>query len=232
MNGEQLREWREQQGLKQRDVADLLNEPLGRKYTGNVVSVWERGDRPIPSDVLEFLTTGGSAPVKPEAMTEEGHVTTHDPAPPASGDVPPLAPTTAGKPSLALVAHDPALAKACEELWDMFGFSLVAIGSGFDKPAIRNDGQIICGWEDSGGKHPGMKRDLGVAYGKLAERNRTFQRIVLALSQESVWAEVTVVTTKLCIAMYQNHVHVAQVLAERERAARVEAAQPQYEEAA
>lgn len=227
MKGSDLRKWRDSQGLKQRDVADMLNGAMGRAYTGNVISVWERGDRPIPQDVLAFFTEGASTPPDEPAEGVSSSPLAEPTPSPSGEDVPP---TPQGpRTTLALVPNDPALAKACEELWDMIGFSLVIFGQGLGKPALRNDGQIICGWEDGAGKHTGMKRELGVAYGKLAERNRTFQRIVVALSQESVWAEIAVVTVKLCKAMYDNHVNVSRVLRERAEAARM-SREPQYEE--
>ena len=225
MTPAELKAWRESQRLTQKQLAELLNNATGRRYDGATVGAWEKGRRGIPGIALDFLSNGGEAPAvdEPGGTLRDGDdgPPLAPSAPSASGeDVPPAVPLNAPKP-LGLVAGND-YAKACEDLWDMMGFTLVASGTAFKSPALVNDGRIISGWEDANGKHAGMKRELGIAYGKLTERNRTFQRIMLALSQESVWAEVTVITTKLCVEMYRNHQRYA-VIEEQQRQAHAEA---------
>jgi transcriptional regulator with XRE-family HTH domain len=219
VTGAELREWRKGQGLTQQEVATILNGALGTNYRDYKIGHWENEKRKIPAHVLDFLA-GGAA-----STTAVGEESAASPGTPAPGeDLPPRAQPDS-KPALLPVLSGGEYAKACEDLWDMIGFGLVAAGTGLQRPAIRNDGYIICGWEDASGKHEGLKRELGVAYGKLAERNRTFQRLVIALSQESVWAEVVIVTAKMGQQMYANHMRYATLEAERKappRAARGE----------
>jgi transcriptional regulator with XRE-family HTH domain len=225
MTGEELKAWRESQGLTEKDLASLLNEPLGRKYGADTVRRWEKGERNLPRGVVDFLAGGAASTT---ASGGEGGGDPSSPgAPLAPGeDLPPRAQPDS-KPALLPVLSGGEYAKACEDLWDMIGFGLVAAGTGLGRPAIRSDGYIICGWEDATGKHEGLKRELGVAYGKLAERNRTFQRLVLALSQESVWAEVVIVTAKLAQQMYANHMRYATLEAEKRAPSRQARGEPE-----
>jgi transcriptional regulator with XRE-family HTH domain len=216
VTADELREWRKSQGLTQKEVAAILNEPLGRKYNGVTIGRWESGRNPIPRPVLDYLAGNGAAPAR--APDDPGGDSAA--AAPPGEDLPPRAQPDSNRPALVPAVSGGEYAKACEDLWDMVGFGLVAAGTGLGKPALKNDGYLICGWEDASGKHEGLKRELGVAYGKLAERNRTFQRIVLAMSQESVWAEVIIVTGKLAQQMYANHMRYATLEAQRKAPAR------------
>jgi hypothetical protein len=186
----------------------LLTDALGKGHAQGSVLRWERGERPVPRTVVDYLAGNGGTHI-PESPGGDGAA-----APPPGEDLPPRAQPDS-KPALVPAVTGGEYAKACEDLWDMVGFGLVAAGTGLGRPALKNDGYLICGWEDASGKHEGLKRELGVAYGKLAERNRTFQRIVLAMSQESVWAEVIIVTGKLAQQMYANHMRYATLEAQR-----------------
>jgi chromosome partitioning protein len=63
MQGEALRAYRDACGLGQQDLANLLNDKLGRRYDRNKVSRWENGAERIPQLVAAFLnpTAGKSA---------------------------------------------------------------------------------------------------------------------------------------------------------------------------
>lgn len=48
MTGDELRALREARGINQQDLADLLNDRLGRRYDRNRISRWENGAERIP----------------------------------------------------------------------------------------------------------------------------------------------------------------------------------------
>jgi hypothetical protein len=215
VTGAELRAWRKSQGLTSTDLSVLLTDALGKGHGQGSVLRWERGERPVPGSVIDYLA-GGAQQQAPGG----GGAAAEPPGDTPGEDLPPRAQPDTNRPALLPIVTGGEYAKACEDLWDMIGFGLVAAGTGLRKPAIRNDGYLISGWEDASGKHEGLKRELGVAYGKLAERNRTFQRLVLAMSQESVWAEVIIVTAKLAQQIYANHMRYATLEAQQRAPAR------------
>lgn len=69
MLGEELRRYREARGLGQQDLANQLNERLGRRYDRNKVSRWENGAERIPQLVAAHLrAAGGHASGIPAAI--------------------------------------------------------------------------------------------------------------------------------------------------------------------
>lgn len=62
MQGDALRAYRDACGLGQQDLANLLNEKLGRRYDRNKVSRWENGAERIPQLVASFLQPGTAQP--------------------------------------------------------------------------------------------------------------------------------------------------------------------------
>ena len=57
MTGEELRGLRENRGLNQQELAEFLNEKLGRRYDRNRISRWENGAERIPQLVVTALRT-------------------------------------------------------------------------------------------------------------------------------------------------------------------------------
>jgi chromosome partitioning protein len=60
MTGEELRGLREARGLNQQELAELLNEKLGRRYDRNRISRWETGAERIPQLVVTVLRLAAS----------------------------------------------------------------------------------------------------------------------------------------------------------------------------
>lgn len=55
MNGERMRELRQQLRFSQADLKEALNQMLGRSYDKPKISRWENGRDPIPADVSMAL---------------------------------------------------------------------------------------------------------------------------------------------------------------------------------
>ena len=185
MTGPELRAFRDKQGWSQGQLADFLNSGLDRRYAPNKLSEWERGKRPIPGIVENFLTTvqleqafplTEERPLEPDAETDYTPPTDEDSAPP-----PP--PGAEPKPQAALSSGN-AYARVCEELWEMVATGVGLLGAATGSEALRKDGEIILA----------DKRALGRAYGKLAEQNDTFRRMLMGATTGGAWLEVCLVS--------------------------------------
>lgn len=204
MKQEELQEFREKQGWSREQLRQLLNEALpddkGYSAKSDVVGRWERGERKMPAHVgvlLDALELEAAFPPDELGRTLEGAVepepVAEDSPPPPPGERP--APTPSGVGQLVGTGGNPALARVCEELWEMVatGFGVVGAVTGSD--ALRRDGEIILA----------EKEALGKAYGKLAETNATFRKMLTSMTSSGAWLEVAMVTGITGGKMMRSH---------------------------
>jgi transcriptional regulator with XRE-family HTH domain len=202
--GERVREFRRLNGLKtQQQLVEHLERNIGLKVSSSTVGRWENDQTHTPERVIAYLegriTDDDQAP--PQAPPEGAQAV----PPPMGEDLPPGSfgdETRAQErePIRPLQITSQLYEKACVDLWDMIGFGFVVAGQGLGRRVIYDDGLII----------QANKQELGRAYGKLAEQNETFRRVIVGMTQGGVWVEVVGVTVKLGMQLAQNHQRVAQ----------------------
>lgn len=203
MTGDELRRLRERRQWSQADLAAAINVAMDRKYGSGSISPWERGTRKIPADVATFLEElavstalphdADSLDADPLAGADSPGDTAADTAP--GGDRP--ADTTA--------LPQPALggggtwARACTELWELVASGVGMMGAATGSPALMNDGAIIAADAEA----------LGQAWGKLAETNATFRKMLVGMTEGGAWLQVALVTGTTVSKCYQGHAQVA-----------------------
>ena len=199
MNGQELRKLRARRQWSQRDLAAAINAALDRTYTTGSISPWETGRRPIPADVATFLDElaldtalppdddGLSQPLADEA----GEVAAADTAPGAGRPADSLSPQPA--------VSGGAYARACTELWELIASGVGMIGAATGSPLLMHDGAIIAG--DS--------KALGEAWGRLAETNATFRKMLVGMTEGGAWLQVALVTGTTVSKCYQSHAQYA-----------------------
>lgn len=199
MNGDQLKRLRTEQGWSQQKLADLLNPALDRKYTSSTVSSWETGKKPLPGSVATFLQgLELSTPLPEEHMTyepdpdfpyqggDEGDTMPPPPPPAGSGD---------GAASLPLPIGSSPYARVCEELFELVATGVGMVGAVTGSEKLRLDGEIILA----------DKKNLGKAYGKLAETNATFRNMLAGMTGGGAWLEVALVSGITAGKLMRNH---------------------------
>jgi transcriptional regulator with XRE-family HTH domain len=215
VKGAELRRFREEQGWSQDELAKLLKASVG-KGSSTTVGKWENGTRPVPEDVAALvakLQLESAFPGEPpldeaplgldsEAAPVEG---AGDTAPPEPGEQRESAP--AGQLPL---PGGGSYARVCEELWELVATGVGMVGAVTGSPGLRRDGEIILA----------DKQALGRAYGKLAETNDTFRRMLLGATSGGAWLEVAMVSGITFGKCYRSHQEIgAQQAAEQERKA-------------
>lgn len=189
MNPETLRDFRERQGLSQAKLADLINGPLGKRYTSSTISRWEKASAPIPGHVSAYLDALAIESDLPDLGTLGGDTgqTFAGPEDTAPGG-------TDFSPSIT-VATSGAFTRVCTEMWELIGVTVGMTGAAIGSDSLRKDGEIID--QD--------KVALGKAYGKLAETNETFRRMLTGMTSGGAWLEVCLVTGGTVGKMWRNH---------------------------
>lgn len=184
MNGKQIRDYRERHEITQADLAEILNGAFGRKYHDATIGRWENGKRGIPKDVAAFM----------DSLALNGSGLADDYQPPAAGpgDSPPPAPVDAPQVPFSATGI---YTRACTELFEMVGTATSLIGTVLGSEKLLVDGQIIDGDKDA----------LGAAWGKLAETNETFRRLLVQATTGGAWIEVGFVTGITANKILQNH---------------------------
>ncbi len=209
MTGDELRKFRDRRGLTQKELADLINAALpGRKTDAETVARWERGGRGIGKPVSAFLDelalSGGIAGDLPDVAQVAASREPDEPGSILDGD--PYAGDTAPGPGPAAPAPQPMLtgstlhARACEELWEMIAAGVGMVGAATGNLALMQDGAIIAA----------DKEALGAAWGKLAETNDTFRRMLVGMTEGGAWLAVAMVTGTTVSKCWQSHVAIAE----------------------
>lgn len=206
MTGEELQRFRERRGLERQEFAELLNSSLGTNHNGDAISRWERGagqGRPVPKKVAAFLER-----LALEEFAGGGELGGEDGARGLEDDDRPIVDDELGRdsaPGPGAVDPQPALggggayARACEELWELVATGIGLAGGALRSQALIYDSQIILA----------DKEALGAAWGKLAQTNKTFQKMLLSMTEGGAWMQVALVTGTTFTKCWQAHQHVA-----------------------
>lgn len=234
MNGSELKALRERQGWSQEALGELLKASLGRGSSTSI-GKWEKGTRPVPEEVSRFLIgleleaayPGASGepfeadpPLDSEASSSRGGTGDTAPSPPPTGAG--TGEQVAGQAPLPTPGGG-AYARVCEELWELVATGVGMIGAVTGSEALRRDGEIIAA----------DRAALGKAYGKLAETNDTFRRMLLGMTSGGAWTEVALVTGITFSKCHRAHREVRERQAiERQAEAMAEEYIGEYEPAA
>lgn len=187
ISGDQITRLRERRNLSRGDLAELLNASLRnqdgspKSYSAETIARWERG-RPTSKSVDAFLQ---QLAVSSDDLELPGSDPLGDGAdgPQQPQDAPP-GPGPAATPERQLAIGGGVWAKACEELWEMIATGVGMVGAATGNEALVIDGQIIVG----------DKEALGKAWGKLAETNETFRKMLIGMTEGGAWMQVAMVT--------------------------------------
>lgn len=191
MNGQQLKSLRERNNWKQKDLAQLLNNALDRRYSTGRISTWETGKEPIPEHVDIFLSElAASAGL----MDDEPRITpANDDS--SGGDSVPEQNTEPSEPRQQLLSKGSPYQEACEQLWEIIATGVGIWGAAFGSEALVKDAAII----------DADKAKLGLAYAHLAETNKTFRNMLVGMTTGGAWLEVAMVTGGVCSKMWRSH---------------------------
>jgi transcriptional regulator with XRE-family HTH domain len=199
-----IRALRERLNLSQQEFADLIGGALGRSYSERTLRKWERpSDATEPGKAvqvfLDELAVGSTDPDFAFIGPSEDPTGDAD-APPGFegldvGDSAPGPPGGAREAQPPLTSGRGVWVKACEELWEMIAAGVGMTGAAIGSPALMSDGAII----------EADKAALGAAWGKLAETNETFRRMLVGMTEGGAWLQVAMVTGTTVSKCWQNH---------------------------
>jgi len=217
-----LRSFREGRGWSRTQLAELLNEALGRSYKDDSIGRWERGQRELPDDVSALLDSVALDAALGSALPEGDRPEDGEAAPAAPpGDSPPPPPGGAGPPAggggqiVLPTSANPQLTRLCEELWEMVATGVGMVGAVTGSEALRRDGEII----------HADKEQLGKAYARLAETNETFRRMITGMTTSGAWLEVAMASGITAGKMMRSHQEIREQ--KRQAAAQAAAEEPE-----
>lgn len=192
MDGTEIRRLRERNGWSQSDLAAAVNASIGRSYNPSSISAWENGRRPAPAAVAAFMQQlatelGFDDDEQEPSQRPRPKPTAPDVAPRGAEETPP-----SGQPA---IGGGGAWARACEELWELVATGVGMVGAATGNDALVRDGAIIAA----------DKQALGAAWGKLAETNETFRRMLAGMTEGGVWLQVALVTGTTVSKCWGNH---------------------------
>lgn len=199
ISGAEIKALRAERGWTQRELAEVLNTALGTSYRPDTIGAWERekeGKRISagPSAFLQQLVLEPpAAPGEDDAPPEPSLGPVAADTPPRWDDAPPQPALPPGPAARGLHA------KACAELWEMIATGVGMVGAATGNDALVADGQIIA--RD--------KEKLGEAWGKLAETNETFRKMLVSMTEGGAWLQVALVTGTTFSRCYQSHQEIA-----------------------
>ena len=201
MTGKELAALRKKRGWSLNQMGELLRAGVGRGSRATVTK-WELLEE-VPTDVAAFLR---------QLELEEATVRNIDPNLDAYEDpagflssggpedsVPPAPPPPQGSgtaPLLPLPGHGQ-FDRVCEELWELVATGVGMVGAVTGSENLTADGRII--HED--------KKALGRAYGKLAETNETFRKMLTGITSGGAWLEVALVSGITAGKIMRQHQH-------------------------
>jgi len=201
ITGAEIRRLREERGWSQSELADILNAALGKKYRRGTIGAWENERE----GKYAKITPSVSVFLRELPLETPLHPPDEEPPPspflgPTAEDIPPRW----DEPGQRQLAPGPAArglhAKACTELWEMIATGVGMVGAATGNDALVEDGAIIA--RD--------KEKLGEAWGKLAETNDTFRKMLVSMTEGGAWLQVSLVTGTTVSKCYQSHVQIAQ----------------------
>lgn len=180
---EQLRAVRQRQGWTREKASEVLRDALGREHGLSPSSLrdWERGTRPVPADAASFLA---------DLLESDGG---------GPADLPPFkAPDSApgAGPSVPVALAGPGVyAKVCTEMFELVATGVGMVGAALGSDTLQRDGQII--YAD--------RAQLGQAWGKLAEQNETFAKLLTQTEKQGAYLAVALATGATAGRIWQNH---------------------------
>jgi transcriptional regulator with XRE-family HTH domain len=188
----ELRAMRERQGWSQESLGELLKASLG-KGSSTTVGKWEKGIRPVPEDVASFLgklELDAAYPPPPDELgrTLEGQY--EEPLDSGSS-------SSRGGPGDTAPPPPPPASAAGEER--PVGQSPLPGGNTYSRVCE----ELIAA----------DRAALGKAYGKLAETNDTFRRMLVGMTSGGAWTEVALVSGITFGKCYRSH----QAISERKQ---------------
>lgn len=214
MSGDQLTSMMERRNLEKQDLAEILNNALGRNYNVESIRRWQTGARAIPRNVEAFLEElaldGGFRPDTPPAPAGGPQEPTDEPSWAADTEPGP-GPSAAPQ---APLGDGGAYQRACEDLWEMIATGIGMIGAATGSDALMYDGQVIL--QD--------KQALGAAWGRLAASNDTFRRMLIGMTEGGAWLQVSLVTGTTLSRCWQGH---AQLAAQKRQASMMTGPEPE-----
>lgn len=202
LTGDDLRRFRERRNLERGELAELLNASLGTQYDAESIGRWERGSRNPSKRVAAFLEDlalhqfAGDVGGLDGAGGLEPDDAPFGPQP--AGDTAP-GPGPSANPQPALTSGSGAYVRACTELWEMIATGIGMTGAALRSDALIADGAIIAADAPA----------LGAAWGKLAETNDTFRRMLVGMTEGGAWLQVALVTGTTFTRCYQAHASIA-----------------------
>ena len=186
MTGEQLKRFQSQFGWSNKQLADLINSSLGRKYDASKMSQWRNDRAAIPTEVAAFLA--GLDEAEPVTDLSDFEIIEHpEDSAPGGSSVPDKKPL--------VLASTGAYSRVCEEFFELISTAVGMIGAAIGNQTVQRDGLII--HED--------KRELGRAWGKLAETNETFRRMLEATDKQGAYLAVALATGTTVGRIWRNH---------------------------
>lgn len=195
MRGQEIRAFRERMNWSQKHLSDLIREALGSGPSQSKLSEMEQGKRETPEHVSVFLDSLSiSEGMGNLDFTTEGEARPQEPPPstPPEDTVPP--PDAREKPTVPISQRNQ-YTRICTDLWEMVAVGVGGIGAVLGSDSMMVDGRLID--ED--------KEALGRAYGKLAETNETFRKMLIGATSSGAWLEVCIVTGSTFGKIYRNH---------------------------
>ena len=227
MTGAEAKAIRKALGLSEAKGAELLASSLGRGVSRTTLQNMEKRER-VPDDVAALL--GSLAPagtldgLEPEQGYGTGDGAAGIPLSAREDTAPGGAAASAG--AAAPVLFDGgAYAKICTEFWELIATGVGMVGAATGNPTLQRDGLII----------DADKEALGAAWGKLAETNEVFRRMIQASEQQGAYLAVALATGTTVGKVWRNHqeaVERALSADEALRQARQQAAENGAQEAA
>ena len=212
MTGKDIQRFRERRNLEAGELAESINAALGTDYTEETIKRWERSNRKPAAKVRAFLEElaveglagelGATDDLGADLGDDDRPL---DEQPAGAGDTSPGGP--AMPPAAPKVGGSSTWAKACEELWELVATGVGMVGAATGNPALMRDGEIIAA----------DKAALGAAWGRLAETNETFRRMLVGMTEGGVWLQVAMVTGTTLSKCWQSHQQYADYL-RRQRA--------------
>lgn len=184
-----MRTLRERNSWTRKQLAEDLNAALGRRYNDETVGRWERDVRGIPRGVETFLTELSLAAAVDGVFGDGAEQASTGP------DSPPADSAPAGLMEPQIAVGSGVYVRACEELWELIATGVGMVGAATNSPALLNDGAIIAN----------DKQALGKAWGKLAETNETFRKLLVGMTEGGAWLQVAMVTGTTVSKCWQGH---------------------------
>lgn len=206
MTAKELRRLRERRQWSQADLAAAINAAMGRSYSSGSISPWETGKRNIPDDVATFLDELAIETALPPDDDGQPLPLAGEPGGDAAADTAPVGDQPADTAPLAQpsLGSSGAYTRACRELWELIASGVGMMGAATGSPLLMQDGAIIAADAQA----------LGEAWGKLAETNATFRKMLIGMTEGGAWLQVALVTGTTVSKCYQSHAQYALATAE------------------